>query len=318
MKTVLCAAVVAFSAITVPAWSQAFPAKPVRLIVPFPPGGGFDAIGRPFAEKLSGVLGQPVIVDNRAGASGNIGATAAARAPADGYTLLLGNDFLALNVVLSADPGYNALTDIVPVSFVGTVPTVIAINPALPARDLKQLMAHSKIKALNFGTSAPGSVGHLLGEQMNLSGVMKMVHVPYKGSGPAVADTIGGTIDAVITTLPSVAAQIRGGKLRGIGVFSARRASSMPDLPTVAESGGPDEVADVWYGLFSRTGTPPAVLQRLNQASVEALAQPELIEALRKAGFEPGSSTPAMLGARLKGDVERWTRVAKAVDIRKE
>jgi tripartite-type tricarboxylate transporter receptor subunit TctC len=298
--------------------AQVYPVKPVRLIVPFPPGGGFDAIGRPVAERLGSLLGQPMVVENRAGASGNIGAVAAARSAPDGYTLLLGNDFLALNAALSASPGYDAVADFAAVSLLGTVPTVMAVSPALAARDLRELLALSRKKPLNFGSPAPGSVGHLLGELMNLDGSVRLVHVPYKGSAPAVTDVIGGHLDAVITTLPSVAEQIRAGKLRGIGVFGAARPVSMPELHTIAESGGIAETGDVWYGVFVRSGTPAAVIRRLNEACVEALREPALIEALQKAGFEPASSTPHTLSARLKGDIQKWARVAKAATIERQ
>lgn len=311
----------AFAALALLAGSaiaQSYPVKPVRLIVPFPPGGGFDAIGRPYAERLGPALGQPIIVENRPGASGNIGATAAAKSAPDGYTLLLGNDFMPLNVVLSGNPGYDAIADFSPVSLVGTVPNVLVINPALPARDLKQLMAISKNKPLNFGSAAPGSVGHLLGELLNLEDVVKMVHIPYKGSAPAVTDTVGGTLDAVITTLPSVSSFVRAGKLRAIGTFSARRSPVMPEMPTIAEAGGPTATGDVWYGVFAPAGTPQPIVQRVNEATGNVLRQPELIEALRKAGFEPSPSTPAALAAQMKGDIEKWGRLAKAAKVQKE
>ena len=298
--------------------AQAYPVKPVRLIVPFPPGGGFDAIGRPYAERLGTALGQNIIVDNRPGASGNIGAMAVAKSAPDGYTLLLGNDFMPLNVVLSANPGYDAVADFAPISLVGTVPNVLVINPVLPARDLKQLMVASRNKPLNFGSAAPGSVGHLLGELLNLADIVKMVHIPYKGSVPAVTDTVGGTLDAVITTLPSVSAFVRAGKLRAIGTFSARRSPAMPDMPTIAEAGGPSTTGEVWYGVFAPTATSEAVIRRVNEATVMVLKQPELIEALRKAGFEPTSSTPAGLSAQIKGDIEKWGRLAKAANVKKE
>jgi tripartite-type tricarboxylate transporter receptor subunit TctC len=300
------------------ALAQAYPSKPVRLIVPFPPGGGFDAIGRPFAERVGPVLGQAIVIDYRPGASGNIGAAAAARSAPDGYTLLLGNDFLALNAALSGTPGYDAVADLAAVGMIGTVPTVLVINPALAARDFRQLASLSKAKPLNFGSPAPGSVGHLLGELMNLEDTVKMVHVPYKGSGPAVTDTVGGIIDAVIVTLPSVSAFIRAGKLRAIGSFSLRRPSAVPDMPTIAEAGGPAATGDVWYGIFAPGGTPEAVIRRLSEASVAVLRQAQLADTLRNAGFEPAPGSPAELAAQLKGDIEKWGRLARAAGVGKE
>ena len=295
--------------------AQSFPTKPIHLVVPFPPGGSFDAIARPVGERLGAMLGQPFIIENRAGAAGNIGAAAVARAAADGYTLLLGNDFLSLNAALGTANNYDALKDFAPIGFLATVQTVLAINPLIGARDFKELAALSQSKPLNYGSPAPGSVGHLLGEKMNLGGTVKMVHIPYKGTGPAVTDTLGGIIDGVITPLPGVASMIKAGKLHGIGVFGTRRPESMPDLPTIVEMGGPADTGDVWYGLFAPAGTPDPVIRRLSQASADALRQPELLDALRKAGFEPGSSTPAALGARLREDIDKWGRLVKAVRI---
>jgi tripartite-type tricarboxylate transporter receptor subunit TctC len=300
------------------AMAQAYPSKPIRLIVPFPPGGGFDAIGRPFAERLGPLLGQPIVIDYRSGASGNIGAAAAARAAHDGYTLLLGNDFLALNAALSGTPGYDPVADLSAVGMVGTVPTVLVINPALAARDFRQLAGLSRAKPLNFGSPAPGSVGHLLGELMNLEDTVKMMHVPYKGSGPAVTDTIGGVLDAVIVPWPSVSAFVKAGKLRVIGTFSPQRPPSLPDIPTIAEAGGPGITGDVWYGTFAPAGTSDAVIRRLNEASLSVLRQTQLADTLRNAGFEPAPGSPADLAARLKGDIEKWGRLAKAAKLQKE
>jgi tripartite-type tricarboxylate transporter receptor subunit TctC len=298
--------------------AQTYPAKPIRMVVPFPPGGGFDGIARPFSEKLSTVLGQPVIIDNRAGAAGNIGAAFAAQQPADGYTLLFANDLLATNPPMYKAPGYDPLKDFIPVSKVGAVATAIAIYPGVQAKDAKELSALSKKKPLNFGTPGMGSVPHLVGEMLNLEGAMSLVHIPYKGSGPAITDTMGGQIDMVITTLSSLAPQIRAGKLRGIAVVGASRASIMPELPTLSEAGGPAIHADIWYGLFVPAGTPAGIVTRLHDASVRALADRDLGERLRKIGYEPGSSTPEALAATLKDDLAKWTRVVNEAKIPRE
>jgi tripartite-type tricarboxylate transporter receptor subunit TctC len=300
------------------ALAQSYPSKPIRMIVPFPPGGGFDGIARPFGEKLATLLGQPVIVDNRAGAAGNVGAAFAAQQPADGYTVLFANDFLATNPPMYKAPGYDPLKDFVPVSKVGTVATAIAIHPGVQAKDARELGVLSRKKSLNFGTPGIGSVPHLVGEMLNLDGAMALVHVPYKGSGPAITDTMGGQIDMVITTLSSLAPQIRAGKLRGIAVVGASRASVMPELPTLAEAGGPALNADIWYGLFVPAGTSSEIVRRLNEASGQALAQPDLTERLRKAGYEPGASTPGALDATLRSDLAKWTRVVNDAKIPRE
>ena len=295
-----------------------YPAKPVRMIVPFPPGGGFDGIARPFAEKLGAALGQPIVVENKPGAAGNVGAAFAAQQPADGYTLLFANDFLATNPPMYKAPGYDPLKDFMPISRVGTTPTAIAANPNVQAKDAKELGALSKRKPLNFGTPGMGSVPHLVGELINLEGAMALVHVPYKGTGPAITDTIGGQIELVITTLSSLTPHIRAGKLRGIAVVQPKRASGMPQLPTLAESGVPAISAEIWYGLFVPAGVAPDIRRRLHEASVQALAQPDLVERLQKAGYEVGSSSPEALGALLKSELAKWTRVVAEAKIPRE
>jgi tripartite-type tricarboxylate transporter receptor subunit TctC len=298
--------------------AQQYPSRPIRLIVPFPPGGGFDGIARPFAEKLSTLLGQNLVIENRAGAAGNVGADVAARSPADGYTLLFANDFLATNPPMLKSTSYDPVKDFVPITKVGTVATALATHPSVPASNLKELMALSKTKPLNYGTPGVGSVPHLIGEMMNLEGVMRLVHVPYKGSGPAITDAIGGQIDIVITTLSSLAPHMRAGRLRGIGVIGPNRAPFMPELPTFSEAGGPPLNADIWYGLFAPAGTPQPAIARLHEASVQALAQPDLVERLRKAGYEPVSSTPEALGTLVKNDLEKWRRVVADAKIPRE
>ena len=298
--------------------AQPYPNRPIRLIVPFPPGGGFDGIARPFAEKLGSILGQTLVIENRAGAAGNIGAEFAARATPDGYTLLMANDFLATNPPMLKSTAYDPVKDFVPITRVGTVPTAFAVHPSVQGASLKDVIALSKTKPLNYGTPGVGSVPHLVGEMMNLEGVMHLVHVPYKGSGPAITDAIGGQIDVVITTLSSLAPHIRAGKLRGIGIIGPKRASFMPDLPTFSEAGGPPINADIWYALFAPAGTPDAALRRVHEASVQALAAPDLAERLRKAGYEPGSSTPEALGTLLKNDLAKWRRVVEQAKIPRE
>lgn len=294
--------------------AQPYPARPVRMIVPFSPGGGFDGIARPFAEKLGETLGQPVLLEHRPGAGGNIGAETAARAAPDGYTVLFANTFLATNPAFYKSIGYDPLKDFVAITRVGSVSTAVAVHPSLPANGLQALIALSRHKPLNFGTPGVGTMPHLVGELLNLEGTMRLVHVPYKGSAPAITDALGGQIEMVITPLANVAQHIRAGKLRGIAVISAQRSALMPELPTFAEAGIPVQ-AETWYGLFAPAGTAEAVLKRLHAASVQALAQPDLVERLRKAGYEPGSSSPEALAATLRTDLQRWKRVVVEAKI---
>jgi tripartite-type tricarboxylate transporter receptor subunit TctC len=300
------------------AQAQGYPSRPIRIIVPYPPGGGFDGIARPFSEKLASLLGQPVLLEYRAGAGGNIGALYAARSAPDGYTLFIANTFLATNPAMHNTLAYDPLKDFVAITKLGTVSTALAAHPAVNAKDLQELIALSKKKPLNYGTPGIGSMPHLVGEMLNLDGTMRLVHVPYKGSGPAIADALGGQIEIVMTPLSNLIQHIRAGKLRGIAVMSRNRATIMPELPTFAESGVPSVQADSWYGLFAPAGTPEALLKRVYESAVQALAQPEVIERLRNAGYEPGSSTPEALAEALRTDLQKWVRVVADAKIPKE
>lgn len=298
--------------------AQDYPNKAIRIIVPFPPGGGMDGVARPLAEKMATLLGQPVVLENRSGASGNVGAEYMARSAADGYTLMFANDFLATNQAMYKAIGFDSLRDFTPVARAATVRMLIVVPASLAAKNFKELAALSKVKALSYGTPGVGSVPHLLGELLNLEGALQLLHVPYKGSGPAVADVIGAQIDMVLTTLPSLAPHVRSGKLRAIALTSEKRSDALPDVPTLAEVGVPGITADIWYGLFARAGTPEAALNRLRSAAAQALAQPDLIERLQKAGYELAPASPETITAQLRADLERWRRVVNEAKIPRE
>jgi tripartite-type tricarboxylate transporter receptor subunit TctC len=297
--------------------AQPFPNHAVRLVVPFPPGGGFDGIARPFAERLSKELGQPVVVDNRAGAGGNIGTELVAKAPADGYTLLFANDFLGTNPNLYKEIHYDPVKDFAPITMVGSTQMVIAVNPArVKATDAKSLKAESLDKPLQYGTPGVGTSPHLFGEMYAFSTGTRMQHVPYKGTGPAITDAIGGQIDFALVTVPSVVPHARAGKLRPLMVFGGnKRSPLLPDVPTVQEQGVKDVNHDVWYGLFAPAGTPPDVLARLRDASAKVLAQPDLARNLRELGYEVTPSTPEALGERVKADLAKWKQVVERAKI---
>ena len=320
MKAVLAAAVAALCALAQPLHAQApaYPSKVVRMVVPFPPGGGFDGIARPYAEKLSAILGQPVVLDYRPGAGGNIGLEHAAKSTPDGHTLLVANVSMTTSPAMWKTIGYDAVNDFAPISRIGVVSSAFAINPALPAKDLKELAALSKVKPLNFASPGVGTSSHLIGEMMNIEGILSLVHIPYKGTAPAVADALGGQLDAVMVPLVSLAPHIKSGKLRGIAGSSAVRVPILPELPTFAESGYPQVQSDTWYAVFAPAGTPEAVVRRLHDATVQVLAQQDLIDRLRKTGYEPGASTPEALGALVKSEVARWNRMATAAKIPKQ
>ena len=301
-----------------PAVAQPYPAKVVRMVVPFPPGGGFDGIARPFAEKLGALLGQPIVLDFRPGAGGNIGIEHAAHSPADGYTLLIANVSMATNPSMWKTLNYDAVADFAPITRIGAVSSALAVHPSVPAKDLKELIAYSKTKPLNFASPGVGTSSHLIGEMMNSEGILRLVHIPYKGTAPAVADAIGGQLDAVMVPLVSLVQHIRSGKLRGIAVSSTHRVSLLPELPTFAESGFPQVQSDTWYALFAPSGTPEPILRRLHEASIQALAQPDVIDRLKKAGYEPGSSTPEGLAALVKSELVRWNRMATDAKLQKQ
>ena len=234
------------------AWAQDFPSHAISMVVPFPPGGGFDTIARPFSDRLGRLLGQTVIVDNRPGGGGNMGTDIVARAPADGYTLLFANDFLATNPSVNrSNVRYDPLKDFVPVSMIGTTQVVMAVRPDFPAKNFEELVALSKRKSLSYGTPGAGTSPHLVGEYLSTISPLKSLHVPYKGTAPAVNDAMGGQIDMVYATSPSVATQIAAGKLRGMAVFGAQRSTQLPDVPTLKEIGGPSVDYEVWYCLLA-------------------------------------------------------------------
>jgi tripartite-type tricarboxylate transporter receptor subunit TctC len=297
--------------------AQGFPNHPIKLVVPFPPGGGFDGIARPFAERLSLALGQPVIVDNRPGAGGNIGTESAAHAPADGYTLLFANDYLGTNPNLYKGLKYDPVKDFLPISAVGSTQMAIAVNPTkVKATDAKSLKAESLQHTLQYGTPGVGTSPHLFGELYAFNSGTKMQHVPYRGTGPAITDAIGGQIDFVLVTVPSLVQQIKAGKLRGITVIGGtQRSPLLPDVPTLAENGVKGVDHDVWYGLFAPAGTPPDVMKRLHEATAAVLAQPELVERLRQVGYEVTPSTPEALSERLKADLAKWKSVVDQAHI---
>jgi tripartite-type tricarboxylate transporter receptor subunit TctC len=299
------------------AFAQNYPDRAIRMIVPFPPGGGFDGIARPFAERLGKELGQPVLVDNRPGAGGNIGAELVARAPGDGYTLLFANDFLGTNPNLYKEIRYNPVKDFAPISMVGSTQMVIAVNPArVKATDAKSLKAESLQKPLQYGTPGVGTSPHLFGEMYGFTTGTHMQHVPYRGTGPAITDAIGGQIDFALVTVPSVVPHAKAGKLKPLMVFGGnKRSPLLPDVPTVQEQGVNNVNHDVWYGLFAPAGTSPETLKKLREATAKVLAEPDLAKNLRELGYEVTPSTPEQLGERVKSDLAKWKVVVDRAKI---
>jgi tripartite-type tricarboxylate transporter receptor subunit TctC len=296
-----------------------WPARPVRLIVPFPPGGSTDMLGRSIAQKLHEALGQPFVVENKPGAGGSIGATEVARAAPDGYTLLMGHiGTLAVNPSLYPDLAYDPVRDFAPVAFIARVPNVLVVNPAVPARDLRQLIALAKAQpgALRYASGGNGSAAHIAMEYFKLRTQTDIGHVPYRGTAPAVIDVIGGQVEMIMTGAPAVLQQVKAGKLRGLAVSSRTPVASMPDLPTIAASGVPDFEAVQWYGLVAPARTPPAVIALHNAEAGRALQTPELKARLDAEGAEAAPTTAAAFGALIASEIARWKPVIQQSRMR--
>jgi tripartite-type tricarboxylate transporter receptor subunit TctC len=295
------------------AFAQGYPGKPVKVIVPYPPGGPTDIVARVVAQKLSEQTGQQFVVDNRGGAGGNIGAEAVARAPADGYTLLVATTAHAINRSLFKGLNYDLMKDFIPVSQLTAGPLVIVANPALPASNVKELIALAKAKPgeLTFASSGNGQSTHLSAELFATMAGVKMTHVPYKGSAPALTDVMGGQVLLFFDTMLSAMPHVRSGKLKAIAVTSAVRSPAAPDVPTVAESGLPGFEAIAWNGLLAPSGTPKEVVARLNAETRKALEVPEIRERFAAQGFAAAWSSPEKYGAFLDAEVDKWAKVVK-------
>ena len=293
---------------------QAYPTKSIRFIVTFPPGGSSDLIARAMAPVLSDRLRQPVVVENRPGAGGNIGMEMVAKAAPDGYTMGLGAaGALAANVSLYPKMPYDPLKDFAPVSNVAFVPFFIIANPAVPANTLEELIALARAKPgeLMLGYGGNGTAMHLSGELFKLMAKVQMVNVPYKGSGPAAVDTLSGQLPLAVVDVASALAQVKAGKLKAIAVTSAKRISAAPDVPTVAEAGLPGYDATGWFGVVMPAGTPAAIVARMNTELVAALKRVEIRERVVAAGAEPSPSTPAEFGALIRAEIDKWAEVVK-------
>jgi len=302
------------AALAAGALAQGYPAKPVKVVVPYPPGGPTDIVARVVSQKLSEQTGQQFVVENRAGAGGNIGAEAVARAGADGYTLLVATTAHAINPSLFKQLGYDLQKDFAPVSQLTGGPLVIVANPSLPAKNVKELIALAKSKPgrLNYASSGNGQSTHLSAELFSSMAGIKMNHVPYKGSAPALTDVIGGQADLMFDTMLSAMPQVKTGKLRALAVTSAARSPAAPELPTVAESGLPGYEAIAWNGLLAPAGTPKDVVAKLNAEVKKALEVPEVKERFAAQGFGAAWSPPEQYAAFIQSELAKWAKVVKA------
>ena len=297
--------------------AQDYPVRPIRMVVPFAPGGGSDISGRILAEGLHQALGQNVVVDNRAGAGSTIGADIVSKASPDGYTLLLGNISMAFNAALYKKLPYDTLRDFTPVSLVVEQPNIIVAHPSLPAKTLKEFiaLARSTPGKLAYGSAGVGSGTHLVMEMLLLTLKIDMVHVPYKGTGPALTALLGNEISVFLSTFASALPHVKSGRLHTFGVTSAKRASALPGVPTVAEAGVPGFEYSTWYGLLVPGGTPHTIVEKLNKATVGLLNSPEIRQRYLTQGMEPIPSTSADYAARLKSEMEKWAKVVHAANI---
>ena len=299
----------------------AYPDKPIRIIVPYAPGGNIDVTARTVAPGLTEVLGQPVVVDNRGGAGGRVGTELAARAPADGYTLLLGsNGPLTMTPAFFPGISYNTQRDFIPTSTVSIVPIVLSVHPSLPVNDAKQLIALARQRpaAITMASAGTGSTTHMTGELFQLLTGAKFTHVPYKGSGPALIDLVGGQVDIIFDQISTSQGLIKAGKLRALGVATGRRSAFLPEVPTMEELGVRNFQASTYTGILLPSGTPRDVVQRVYDAVVKVLEQPATRDNFQRLGAEVIRSTPEEFVRRMKGDYERWMKVRQATHIRLE
>jgi len=309
----------AFSTFAVNA--QQFPSRPVRFVVPFAPGGSTDTLARTIGMKLADALGQQVVVDNRPGGNGDIGMLIVARAPADGYTLLLGYIAnLAIAPSLYTKMTYDPAKDYAPITQVATSPNVMTAHPSVQAKGLKELVALAKAKPgqVNFASTGVASVGHLTGELLNSLAGMKMTHVPYKGGGQAIIGLLSGEIQVMFSGFSAAMPHIKSGKIRTLAVTGARRSPALAEVPTIAEQGFPGVEATAWYGVLAPAGTPKPVVTRLHGEIVRILKQPDVIERLGALGFEIVGGTPDELGAYIKSEIKKWEKVVKASGAKPE
>jgi tripartite-type tricarboxylate transporter receptor subunit TctC len=292
----------------------AYPDRPVRLIVPFPPGGPTDIVARPLAQNLSENLGQQVIVDNRGGAGGNIGAAAVMKSAADGYTLLMGTvGTHAINASLYKKLTFDPVKDFAPVSLVAQAAVVLVVHPSVPAKALREFIALAKSKPgqITFGSAGSGSPGHLTGELFKDMAGVDLVHVPYQGSAPAISDLLGGQIHTMFDPIQATLSHVKAGKLRLLGVSSSKRSSAFPDVPTIAEAGVPGFETTAWWAVFAPAGTPKEIITRLNTEIVKIMRSPDTKERLRQLDIEPIGSTPDQLVAFMKIETAKWSRAVK-------
>ena len=303
------------------ALAQAWPGKPLRIVIAQAPGSATDVISRVVANPLSESLGQPIVIDARPGAGGALGTEVAARSAPDGYTLFMGNNSThGSNPAVYAKLPYDAVKDFAPISFVASVPYVMVVDPKLPVSTVQQFIALAKSSPgkMNYASAGNGSTHHFCGELLKSMTGIDIQHIPYKGSGPGIAGLLGGEVSMMFSNVADIGSQIKGGKVRALAVTAQRRASTLPEVPTMAEAGLPDFEVTSWFGLLVPAGTPAPIIARLNAETVKALGRAEVKATLGAQGLEVASSTPEQFAAHIKSEIARFTKIAKAAGIKAE
>ncbi|HEX4798421.1 MAG TPA: tripartite tricarboxylate transporter substrate binding protein [Burkholderiales bacterium] len=306
------------------AWSasaqapDAWPSKPIRFILPFPPGGGTDILGRLIAERLTASLGQPVVTENRGGAGGNVGAEAAAKSAPDGYTIVLVAPTLAISPSLYSKLNYDPVKDFAPVSLVATVPNVMITHPSVPAGTLAEFIRYAKTRPgeMNFGSGGAGTSNHLAGELFNIVAGVKLVHVPYKGVNLAMNDVLSGQIHLVVIGVPAAAPHIKAGKLRALALVAPQRTAALPEVPTVSEAGLPNFEVTTWYGVLAPAGTQKSTIARLNAELVKIMHAPEMRDRLAAMATDPVTSTPEEFADYIKREIAKWGEVVRQAGLK--
>jgi tripartite-type tricarboxylate transporter receptor subunit TctC len=297
-----------------------YPNRPIRFIVPYPPAGGTDIVARILTEPLAAALGQPIIIDNRGGAAGNLGTDIAAKSAPDGYTILFTLSSHTINPKLYDKLPFDVEKDFAPISLAALIPQILVVHPSVPVNNVSDLIALAKREPgkLNYASVGTESPGHIAGELFKLKTGVDIVHVPYKGGGPAVTDTLGGQVQLLFVSIPAALQYVKAGKLKALAVTSDKRSLAAPDIPTIAESGVPDCVVNSWYGALAPAKTPPAIVAKLQAAFAKVLAQPEVKDKLFLQGAEAASSTSAEFDRRIRDELKQWEYVIREAKIKAE
>jgi tripartite-type tricarboxylate transporter receptor subunit TctC len=310
--------IIAVCALAGSAWAETYPSKPIRMVLPYPPGGGLDTISRPLARDLAKRLGQLVVVENRGGAGGSIGMEVAARSEPDGYTIVMAlTAQLAVNPSLYKKLPYDPVRDFVPITLMANGPYILAVHPSLPVKSLKEFIALARKHPgqIAYASSGNGSGGHLAAVLLGGMAHIKMLHVPYKGGGQALVDLLAGNVQMLFTTYAAGKGHIKSGRIRALAVSTAKRPAAIPNLPTVAEAGVPGYDAGVWYAMLAPAGTPRAIVDRLNRETRAILKQPDYAKFLFNSAIDPVGSTPGELAAHIKSEIAKYAKVIKEAGV---